>query len=227
MHTKTFAINSYYNSAPDWAYPLGVIQAVGQLPFWDRDVVPWWKRYAARLVGERSLFCLYMTEALPTKESGFQVSEGRIVGMMRPPVQNTATFEKLRLLAIDIFRRAGYQVVAPRHRALYHPTGTVVFGTDPRFSVLDRDCKVHDIDRLFVVDASVLPSAGAVNTGLTIAALALKVGDAIAGKKYSESKKFVSNVREELAQGGSVIGSIGGPVDNDPEGKRARWGRTT
>ncbi len=192
MHTKTFAINAYYNGAPDWPYPLGVIQAVGQVPFWDRDVVAWWKRYPARLVGERSLFCLYMTEALPTKETGFQVVEGRIVGM-RPPVQNTATFKKLRLLAIDVFRRAGYQVVAPRHQALYHPTGTVVFGVDPRFSVLDRNCKVHDIDRLFVVDASVLPSAGAVNTGLTIAALALKVGDAIAGIKYSESNKFVSS----------------------------------
>jgi choline dehydrogenase-like flavoprotein len=169
-----------------------VIQAVGQVPFWDRDVVPWWKRYPARLVGERSVFCLYMTEALPTKESGFQVREGQIVGM-RPPVQNTATFEKLRLLAIDVFKRAGYQVVAPRHQALYHPTGTVVFGTDPRFSVLDPNCKVRDIDRLFVVDASVLPSAGAVNTGLTIAALALKVGDAIAGIKYSESNKLVSS----------------------------------
>ena len=110
------------------ALSVGCIQAVGQIPFWDRDVVAWWKRYAARLVGERSVFCLYMTEALPTKESGFQVSEGRIVGM-RPPVQNTATFEKLRLLwLIDIFRRAGYQVVAPRHRALYHPTGTLAIG---------------------------------------------------------------------------------------------------
>jgi choline dehydrogenase-like flavoprotein len=191
MHTKTFSINAYYNGAPHWPYPLGVIQAAGQIPFWDGEAVRWWKRSAARLVGERSVFCFYMTEALPTRESGFQVSEGRIVGM-RPPVENTATFDQLRLLAIDVFRRAGYKVVAPRHRALYHPTGTVVFGTDPRFSVLDRNCKVHDIERLFVVDASVLPSAGAVNTGLTIAALALKVGDAIAGVKCSQLNKFVS-----------------------------------
>jgi choline dehydrogenase-like flavoprotein len=191
MHTKTFAINAYYNGAPHWPYPLGVIQAAGQMPFWDREVVPWWKRSPAKLVGERSVFCLYMTEALPTRETGFQFSEGRIVGM-RPPVQNTVTFEKLRQLAIDVFRRAGYKVVAPRHRALYHPTGTVVFGTDPRSSVLDSNCQVHDIDRLFVVDASVLPSAGAVNTGLTIAALALKVGDVIAGVKYSQLNKFVS-----------------------------------
>jgi choline dehydrogenase-like flavoprotein len=186
MHSKTFAINAYYDGAPHWPYPLGVIQAAGQMPFWNREVVPLWKRSAARLVGERSMYCFYMTEALPTRESGFQFSEGRVVGI-QPPVENTATFEKLRLLAIDLFRRAGYQVVAPRHRALYHPTGTVRFGADPRSSVLDRNCKVHDIDRLFVVDASVLPSAGAVNTGLTIAALALKVGDVIAGVKDSSS----------------------------------------
>jgi choline dehydrogenase-like flavoprotein len=42
---------------------------------------------------------------------------------------------------------------------------------------------VHDVDGLYVVDASALPSAGAVNSGLTIAALALRAGDAIAGLK--------------------------------------------
>jgi choline dehydrogenase-like flavoprotein len=182
MHTKTFAINAYYDSAPNWPYPLGVIQAAGQMPFWNRGTVPWWKKTAARLVGERSAYCFYMTEALPTRESGFRFHQGRIVEE-RPPLQNAATFEKLRQLAIEAFRRAGYQVIAPRHQALWHPTGTVRFGNDPDSSVLDRNCKVHDIDRLYVVDASVLPSAGAVNTGLTIAAIALMVGDAIAVAK--------------------------------------------
>jgi choline dehydrogenase-like flavoprotein len=184
MHTKTFAMNAYYDGAPDWPYPLGVIQSAGQLPFWNFEKVAWWKKTAARLIGERSAYCFYMTEALPTRESGFRFHEGRIVEE-RPPLENTATFEKLRLLAVEAFRRAGYQVVAPRHRTLWHPTGTVRFGNDPRSSVLDRNCKVHDIDGLFVVDASVLPSAGAVNTGLTIAALALMAGDAIAGVKTS------------------------------------------
>jgi choline dehydrogenase-like flavoprotein len=49
-------------------------------------------------------------------------------------------------------------------------------GADPATSVTDARCQVHGIDGLYVVDASVLPSAGAVNTGLTIAALALRVG---------------------------------------------------
>jgi choline dehydrogenase-like flavoprotein len=207
MHSKTFAINAYHDGASDWPYPLGVIQSVGQMPFWNREVVAWWKRTAAKLVGERSLFCLYMTEALPTWETGFRFSEGRIVEI-KPPVQNTATFEKLRLLAIDAFRRAGYKVVAPRHQALYHPTGTVVFGADPRTSVLDLNCKVHDLEGLFVVDASVLPSAGSVNTGLTIAALALKAGDAISGMKHSQLNKFVSRSGRVDASG---PGSLAGP----------------
>ena len=87
----------------------------------------------------------------------------------------------MRVLAIDVFKRAGYRVVSPGHRSLWHTMGTARFGIDPGSSVLDPNCKVHDIDNLYVVDASVLPSAGAVNTGLTIAALAVRVGDVIAG----------------------------------------------
>src|SRR5881628_1860198 len=180
MHTKTFAITSYYENGPDWPYPLGVIQAAGQIPFWDTEAVAWWKKAAARFVGERSIYCFYMTEALPTRESGFEFDNGRIIGM-RPPVQNLGTFKKLRTLAVEVFKRAGYPVVSPGHRSLWHTVGTVRFGSDPESSVLDRNCKIHDMDNLYVVDASVLPSAGAVNTGLTIAAIALRLGDAITG----------------------------------------------
>jgi choline dehydrogenase-like flavoprotein len=43
--------------------------------------------------------------------------------------------------------------------------------------VLDRDCKAHDLDNLYVVDGSFFPSSGAVNPALTIMANALRVGD--------------------------------------------------
>ena len=52
-----------------------------------------------------------------------------------------------------------------------------VFGTDPRTSVLDPFCRTHDVENLFVVDASFFPSSAAVNPGLTIAAQALRVAD--------------------------------------------------
>jgi choline dehydrogenase-like flavoprotein len=53
----------------------------------------------------------------------------------------------------------------------------VRFGTDPRCSALDLNCKAHDLDNLYVVDASFFPSSSAVNPGLTTIANALRVGD--------------------------------------------------
>jgi len=54
--------------------------------------------------------------------------------------------------------------------------------TDPAASVLDVHCKAHDLDNLYVVDGSFMPSIGAVNPALTIIANALRVGDHIAGR---------------------------------------------
>jgi choline dehydrogenase-like flavoprotein len=58
-----------------------------------------------------------------------------------------------------------------------HQAGTVRFGADPSSSVLDEQCKAHELDNLYVVDASFFPSIGAVNPGLTVMANALRVGD--------------------------------------------------
>jgi choline dehydrogenase-like flavoprotein len=58
-----------------------------------------------------------------------------------------------------------------------HQNGTLRFGTDPGTSVLDRDCRAHDLDNLYAVDGSFFPSSGAVNPALTIMANALRVGD--------------------------------------------------
>ncbi len=61
-----------------------------------------------------------------------------------------------------------------------HQAGTCRFGTDPVSSVLNLDCKAHELDNLYVADASFFPSIGAVNPTLTIIANALRVADHIA-----------------------------------------------
>jgi choline dehydrogenase-like flavoprotein len=58
-----------------------------------------------------------------------------------------------------------------------HQNGTMRFGHDSRQSVLDVNCKAHDLDNLYVVDGSFFPSSAAVNPGLTIMANALRIGD--------------------------------------------------
>jgi choline dehydrogenase-like flavoprotein len=63
--------------------------------------------------------------------------------------------------------------------AVAHQNGTLRFGRDPKTSVLDVNCRAHELDNLYVVDASFFPSSGAVNPALTIMANALRVGDHI------------------------------------------------
>ena len=60
-----------------------------------------------------------------------------------------------------------------------HPCGTCRFGADRAASVLDRDCRAHDVENLYVVDASFMPRSGAVNPSLTIAANAVRVAPRI------------------------------------------------
>ncbi|MBI5329283.1 MAG: GMC family oxidoreductase [Betaproteobacteria bacterium] len=53
------------------------------------------------------------------------------------------------------------------------------FGRDPRYAVLDPDCRMHGVDNLFVADASFMPTGGSVPYTWTIYANALRVGDKI------------------------------------------------
>ena len=183
FYTKTMAINAFYEAAPNWPYPAGVIQIAGQMPFWDE--ASRLMRPIAKLVGTHSLMSFYMSEALPTREAGLTFEGDRVAGRVEPK-HNLKTFARLRELAVAAFRRAGYPSLArKRPPYLWHEVGTVRFGADPATSVLDPKCQVNGIKGLYVVDASTLPSAGAVNTALTIIALALRVGDHIAGHRAS------------------------------------------
>jgi choline dehydrogenase-like flavoprotein len=58
-----------------------------------------------------------------------------------------------------------------------HQAGTCRFGTDPATSVLDVNCKAHELDNLYVVDTSFFPGIGAVNPALTAMANAIRVGE--------------------------------------------------
>ena len=63
-----------------------------------------------------------------------------------------------------------------------HQAGTVRFGADPATSVLDPNCRAHEVDNLYVADTSIFPSISAVNPALTAMANAIRVGDHILGR---------------------------------------------
>jgi choline dehydrogenase-like flavoprotein len=89
-------------------------------------------------------------------------------------------------LLIDAFANAvrdDFEVVAklPLGRLnMTHACGTCRFGDDPQSNVLDRECRVHSVDNLYVLDSSFLPSSGGINPSLTIVANSLRVADTIA-----------------------------------------------
>jgi len=124
-----------------------------------------------------------MIEAVPDERSGFAVTADGIGARVEPRLA-FETFDMARRTAAKMVRAAGYPVVARRNPAsTWHQTGTARMGKDPATSVCNADCEVHDIRNLYVVDASALPTAGAVNTCLTIVAVALKAADAMLAKR--------------------------------------------
>lgn len=179
---KTVAINDFYFCGPDTDYPLGQIQSQGRTHgVMAQTVVPWIPLWAYDAWVARGVDWLVMSEDLPTRENRVLVDrDGGIRLHYRP--NNVRAHRQLVRETERILRRLGFWVVIKHShgsRNTTHQCGTVVFGTDPRESVLDPFCRAHDIENMFVVDASFFPSSAAVNPGLTIAAQALRVADHI------------------------------------------------
>lgn len=60
-----------------------------------------------------------------------------------------------------------------------HQAGTCRMGNDPQGSVVNRNCQIHDVDNLFVIDSSVHVTNGGFNPVLTIMAIAYLASDAL------------------------------------------------
>ena len=180
---KTVGINDFYLRGPDGGYPLGQIQSQGRTHgVMGQTVVSWVPAGAYDVWMARGSDWLALTEDLPRPENRITVgADGRIRLDYRP--NNNRAHRRLVREMRRILRRLGYWLVmthSHRTKNTTHQCGTLCFGTDPRTSVLDPFCRSHDVENLFVVDASFFPSSAAVNPGLTIAAQALRVADHIA-----------------------------------------------
>ena len=177
---KTVAINDFYLRGPDTPYPLGQLQSQGRthgvMAQTVEPRVPLWA-YDAWVA--RGVDFLALTEDLPRTDNRVTLAaDGRIQLRYRP--NNMAAHKRLVREMKRIFRRLGFWVVmshSHQARNTTHQCGTACFGDDPRTSVLDPYCRAHDVENLFVVDASFFPSSAAVNPGLTIAAQALRAAD--------------------------------------------------
>jgi choline dehydrogenase-like flavoprotein len=179
---KTVAINDFYFHGPNTKYPLGQIQSQGRTHgVMAQTVVPqvplsWYEWWVARGVD-----WLAMSEDLPAMDNRVTLdAKGRIQLLYRP--NNLKAHRMLVSETRRILYKLGFWVVMTHSHGAKnttHQCGTIVFGDNPRESVLDMYCRAHDVENLFVVDASFFPSSAAVNPALTIAAQALRVADHI------------------------------------------------
>jgi choline dehydrogenase-like flavoprotein len=179
---KTVAINDFYLHGPEGGHPLGQIQSQGRTHgVMAQTVVPWIPLWAYNAWVARGIDWLAISEDLPKSENRVTIeTNGRIRLHYRP--NNVGAHNRLVREMKRILRRLGYWFVitySHKEQNTTHQCGTLCFGTNPRDSVLDSYCRSHDIENLFVVDASFFPSSAAVNPGLTIVAQALRVADRI------------------------------------------------
>jgi choline dehydrogenase-like flavoprotein len=187
---KSLGLADFYNGADDSEYPLGEIQLMGRN---DPDTILWLAEsiYPGKAYEELKQMTIdfwLTSEDLPSPENRVTLTkEGQIkVYYSR---NNYTAYEKLKDKLKEVFIKigeidhrfkniqwAGYDLDIS---GMSHQNGTMRFGKDPATSVLDLNCKAHDLENLYVVDASFFPSCGAFNPSLTIAANALRVGDHI------------------------------------------------
>jgi choline dehydrogenase-like flavoprotein len=182
---KTVAINDFYLRGPHTPWPLGQIQSQGRTHgAMAKSVVPWIPLWLYDAWLARSIDWLVMSEDLPSEQNRVTVDRrGRI--QLRYQPNNVRAHRQLVAEMKRLLRRLGYWVtIAHSHgnKNTTHQCGTLVFGTDPRTSVLDPFCRAHDVENLFVVDGSFFPSSAAVNPALTIIAQAIRVADHIRGR---------------------------------------------
>jgi len=189
---KTLGVNDYYFRGPDFDFPLGNIQMIGksqaemfrgEKPL-ETKLAPTW---ALADVASHAVDFWLSTEDLPVSDNRVTVDGDGHIRLRYTPSNPTAA-QRLYHQLKSMLGRLGMHEDHLIHRFAYmksdiplagvaHQAGTCRFGQDPATSVLNTDCRAHELDNLYVVDTSFVPSIGAVNPALTAMANALRVGD--------------------------------------------------
>ncbi len=192
---KTLAVNDFYLAGDGRDWPLGNTQLLGKSNAMAmKGEEPHLTRLAPQLsldeVAEHAVDFWLTTEDLPKPGNRVTVDRDGNLHLAYTETNDTEAaglYGELRKI-LNHIGMAEHHVL---HKNFYmsmnipiagvaHQAGTCRFGTDPATSVLDVNCRAHEVDNLYVADTSVFPSIGAVNPALTAMANAIRVGEHIA-----------------------------------------------
>ena len=197
LYQKTMALNDFYLPTPGYEFPMGNIQMVGKSkPAMYRGEEPMLTKLAPTWtleeVSNHVVDFWLTTEDLPLPENRVTVDKDGAIHLayrMTNQPEADMLYKELK----TILNHAGMAEHHVLDKNIYssmdipaagvaHQSGTARFGSDPSTSVLDTDCKAHELDNLYVVDTSFFPSIGAVNPALTAMANAIRVGEHLAAR---------------------------------------------
>jgi choline dehydrogenase-like flavoprotein len=189
---KTVGLNDFYFAGNGRPWPLGNIQMVGKsnaaaMKGEEPKLTALAPRLSLDEVARHAVDFWLTTEDVPKPDNRVTVdSAGQVHLAYRPTNADEAEglYNELRTImnhvgiaAHHVLDKNFYLHMSIPIAGVAHQAGTCKFGTDPAASVLDVHCKAHDLDNLYVVDASFMPSIGAVNPALTVMANAIRVGE--------------------------------------------------
>lgn len=188
---KTLGLNDFYFGMPGFEYPMGNIQMVGksQGPMYKGEkpletlLAP---KFTLQDVARQAVDFWLSTEDLPRPENRVTIERDGNIKLSYTAsnsVPKKQLYDKLKsmlnhlgmqqnLIERNLYMKNDIEIGGVAHQA-----GTCRSGTDPKTSVVDPNCKAHELDNLYFVDTSIFPSIGAVNPALTAMANALRVGD--------------------------------------------------
>lgn len=201
---KTLAISNFYWGDKEYAFPMGHVQMMGkangnmlaaEAPKFTPEIV-------LDTMASHSIDWWLTTEDLPDPENRVFLKDGTI--HVNYTENNTVSFNRLIKRWKELLNESGmydsvwdYNISISQDIPLSgvaHQNGTLRFGTDPTTSVLDINCKTHELDNLYVVDGSFFVSSSAVNPSLTIIANAIRVGEIILKRLNEDNLKNVSDL---------------------------------
>lgn len=192
VYQKTLSLNDFYDADPIDGAPLGNVQGLGRVTAAVlKSNMRWLPMPIAHLLAAYAFGWFLQSEDLPDPESRVMWQDDQIVIQWQR--SNMRAHRTLIERTRALMRKAGFPIVLTRTfgvRTTSHQCGTARLGTDPDRSVVTPDLRSHQIENLWVTDASVLPTSAAVNPALTICALVLRAAESIQASLFKTSNHF-------------------------------------